>query len=133
MTLLTRERRHDDPFFLKEEFAPSDRAALFRRRQAVNALITPHLRVLQFLSSHFNAYRLSSPHLRRAFQRLIAITLRGLQESPCHPLTREFHFHAILFGIHILRHSDDLGASAQWRLKDRLLSAGLAWFAHAPR
>ena len=88
--------------------------------------------MLQFLSSHFNAYRLSSPSLRRCFQRLAAITLTGLRRSACHPLAREFHFHAILFATAVLRYSDDLGRPAQWRLKDRLLGAGLAWFARPP-
>ena len=96
-------------------------------------LIAPHLRVLLFLGSHFNANRLGSPHLRRIFQRLIRVTLFGLQTSTGHPLAREFHFQVVLFGLTILRYSDDLGEAARWRFKDRILSTALAWFSHPPR
>lgn len=124
---------HPDPFYEKEEFAPSDKTVLLQRQQAVHNLIAPHLRILQFLVSHFNANRLGSPHTRRVFQRLIRITLQGLKSSAGHPLAREFYFHVILFALTILRYSNDLGAAAKWRLKDRILSASLAWFSHPPR
>ena len=122
-----------DPFYLKEEFAPSDKSVLLKKQQVVHNLIAPHLRILQFLGSHFNANRLGSPHLRRIFQRLIRVTLGGLQHTVGHPLAREFHLQVILLGLTILRYSDDLGEAAKWRSKDRILSAALAWFSHAPR
>ena len=124
---------HLDPFYVKEEFAPSDKAALIKRQQAVHNLISPHLRVLQFLVSHFSASRLGGPHLRRSAHRLISITLDGLRTSAGHPLLREFYFEIILFGLQMLRLSDDLGKAAKWRLKDRILSAALNWFSHPPR
>ncbi|MCJ1397105.1 phosphatidylinositol-4- kinase [Xylographa trunciseda] len=122
-----------DPFYIKEEFAPSDKTVLLKRAQAVHNLIAPHLRILLFLGSHFNANRLGSPHLRRIFQRLIRVTLFGLQTSTGHPLAREFHFQVVLFGLTILRYSDDLGEAAKWRFKDRIISTALAWFSHPPR
>ena len=122
-----------DPFYIKEEFAPSDKSVLSKRQQATHNLIVPHLRVLHFLSSHFNAYRLGSPHLRRSFQRLMTVTLDGLSTLSGHPLSREFHFHIILFGLSILKYSDDLGKLAKWRFKDRILSTALSWFTHPPR
>ena len=123
---------HLDPFYLKAEFAPSDKAGLFKRQQAVHDLIAPHLRILQFLISHFNAVRLGSPHLPRIFQRMVRITLQGLRQSSGHPLAREAHFQVILFALSILRCSDGWGIAARWRLKDSILSAALAWFAGAP-
>ena len=122
-----------DPFYVKEEFAPSDKVALLKRQQVVHNLIAPHLRVLQFLTSHYNANRLGSPHLRRTFQRLIRITLQKLKRASEHPLAREFYFQVILFGLMVLRNSIDLGEAARWRLKDSILSAALAWFTHPPR
>ncbi|MCJ1309185.1 phosphatidylinositol-4- kinase [Agyrium rufum] len=124
---------HSDPFYIKEEFAPSDKPALLKRQQTVQNTIAPHFRILQFLLSHFNANRLGSPHLRRILSRMMRKTLSGLKHSQGHPLTREAHFHVVLFAIRILRFSDDLGEPAKWRLKDRILSASLAWFSHPPR
>ncbi|KAI9841455.1 MAG: phosphatidylinositol-4- kinase [Sclerophora amabilis] len=124
---------HLDPFFIKEEFAPSDRGSIVKRQQTALNLIGPHLRLLQFLSSHFNATRLGSPHVQRTFHRLIQITLDRLKQTAGHPLAREVHFQVILFALRILRHSTSQKAGAQRRLKDQILSAALRWFSAPPR
>ena len=131
--VLIQHDRHLDPFYIKEEFAPSDKSVLLKRQQAAHNLIAPHLRILQFLTSHFNANRLGSPHLRGIFQRLIRKTLQGLKHTSRHPLAREIYFQVILFAIRILTYSDDLGDAAKWRLKDSILSSALAWFSRPPR
>ena len=104
-----------------------------KKQHAINNLIAPHLRVLSFLSSHFNASRLCSPHSQQIFYRLIVITLEGLKQSAGNPLARELHFQVILLGLTISQHFTGLERRARWRLKDLILSAGLAWFRHPPR
>ncbi|KAI4119799.1 MAG: hypothetical protein LQ345_000358 [Seirophora villosa] len=116
-----------------EEFAPSDKEALSKRQQAANNLIAPHLRILQFFTSRFNATRLGSPHTQRIFQRLIVLSLEALKDCAGHPLAREVYFRLVLFGLHILKFSNGFDQAAQWRLKDTILSAGLRWFSHQPR
>ena len=125
--------QHLDPFYIKEEFAPSEKTLLLKQQQAAHNSIAPHLRILQFLSSHFNAGRLGSPHSQRIFHKLIVATLEGLKTSTGHPLAREFHFQVILFGLNILRHGTRIDLPARWRLKDMILSAALSWFSHQPR
>ena len=125
--------RHHGPFYLKEEFAPSDRDALMKRQQAALNIIGPHLRVLQFLGSHFNATLLGSLHIQRIFHRLVRITLQGLKHATTHPLAREVYFQIILFGLKVLRHSTGLDALARWRLKDQILSSALNWFTSFPK
>lgn len=49
------------------------------------------------------------------------------------PLAREAYFHVILLALRIVRHSTTIASAAKWRLMDRLLTAALAWFAHAPQ
>lgn len=123
-----------DPFYIKEEFAPSDKNALLKRQQTANSLVAPHLRILQFLTSHFSANRLSSLHLRRIFQRLTRITLKALlRKLAWHPLAREFYFQVILFGLTILRYSDDLGEASKWKLQNKVVVAALSWFSSAPK
>jgi phosphatidylinositol 4-kinase len=124
---------HYDPFNIQQEFAPSDRELIAKRQHAAYDMIAPHLRVAQFLSSHFNATRLGTPSIQRVYYRLINITLDALMDSKSHPLGREAHFHIVLLGLRILRFSTGLDSSILWRFKDRLLSAGLAWFATPPR
>jgi phosphatidylinositol 4-kinase len=124
--------RHPDPFYVKQEFAPSDKAALMRQQQAAQNLMAPHLRVLQFFESHFNAIRLGSLNTQRTFIRMITKTLAGFQSTQGHPLTREIHFHAVLFGLRILRYNTCLTRTSTWRLRDQTFSAALRWFKQPP-
>ncbi|KAI9890041.1 MAG: phosphatidylinositol-4- kinase [Vezdaea aestivalis] len=124
--------RHVDPFFVKGEFAPSDKQALSYQQQNVQSLISPHLRILQFLNSHFNANRLGSRNLQQIFQRLVRVTLGGLDYCISHPLVREVYFQIVLFGFRVLQFSKRLDSQQQSNLSDRLLSAGLHWFASPP-
>jgi phosphatidylinositol 4-kinase len=118
---------------VKQEFAPSDKEALLRQQQAAHNLIAPHLRVLQFLGSHFNATRLGSPHILKIFHRLVRITLDGLKHTTGHPLAREVRFQIILFSLKVLTYGTGLDSAASWRLKDQILSAALTWFSFPPR
>ncbi|KAK0730577.1 hypothetical protein B0H67DRAFT_639064 [Lasiosphaeris hirsuta] len=122
-----------DPFFLKEEFAPSDNAALAKRKQHIHNLLAPHTRLLQFFSSHYNATRLGNPDTHHIFLRLLDTTLDAIKHSTPHPMAREIRFQTVLLGLQVLKTSTTIGAIAQWRLKDLILSAGLSWFNAAPR
>ncbi|KAI9745542.1 MAG: phosphatidylinositol-4- kinase [Claussenomyces sp. TS43310] len=124
---------HPDPFYIKEEFAPSDRETLSRRQQSAQNLLAPHSRLLQFLGSHFNATRLGSPNTQKVFLRLVNCTLDGLSHSTGHPLARGVRLQLILFSLKVLRYSTSLSSAAQWRMKDKILMAALSWFTFAPR
>jgi len=126
-------RSHLDPFYVKEEFAPSDRTAIARRQQLTHDLIAPHFRLVQFLSSHFNATRLCSPYLERIFFRFARTTLSAIKQSPGQPLAREVHFQIVLLALRILANSTGADDEARWTLKDQILSTGLKWFAQHPR
>ncbi|RAO74348.1 uncharacterized protein BHQ10_010360 [Talaromyces amestolkiae] len=105
---------HPDPFFTAIELLPSDKTALLQEQQRAQDVLSPHLRILQFFESHFNAIRLASPHLQRIFSRAISRTLVALQRTNGHPLSRE-------------------SRNYKWKLKDQILSAALSWFRHPPR
>lgn len=124
---------HLDPFYVKGEFAPSDRTFLLKQQQVAHDLIAPHLRIVQFLISHFSAIRLSSPHLQRIFCHLVDVTLQSLQHCVGHPLAREIHFQVLMLASNVLSHGAGLATTARWRLKDNVLSCGLRWFSHQAR
>ncbi|KAL1899387.1 Phosphatidylinositol 4-kinase stt4 [Ceratocystis pirilliformis] len=124
---------HPDPFFLRCDFSPTDLEALAKRKQLVHNLLSPHTSLLQFFTSHFNATRLGSPDTQRIFLRLLDTTLDALRHTSAHPLARDLRFQIVLFGLRVLRLSSTIGAVAQWRLKDKILSAALGWFRFAPR
>jgi phosphatidylinositol 4-kinase len=106
---------------------------LFKRQQTAHNMLAPHMRLLQFLGSHFNATRLGSPHTEKAFLRLLTVTLEGLRHSNGHPLAREIRFQIVLFGLKVLRHSTAIDLPSRYRMKDQILSAALSWFAFAPQ
>ncbi|KAK1253769.1 hypothetical protein MKX07_001846 [Trichoderma sp. CBMAI-0711] len=124
---------HPDPFFLKEEFAPSELEMLAKRRQLVHDILSPHARLLQFFSSHFNATRLGCPDIQRIFIRMLDLTLDAVKQCTSHPLARELRLQIVLFGLQVLRWSTIINATAQYRLKGKILSAGLSWFRNSPR
>ncbi|KAJ4370467.1 phosphatidylinositol-4- kinase [Neocucurbitaria cava] len=125
--------RHPDPFYGKQEFAATDKEALSKRQQQIYNLIAPHFRLLQFLSSHFSASRLSKSDVERVYVRLIHITLDAMSVGCSQPLAREAYFHVILLGLRIAQYCTTLSSTIKWRLTDRILTAALAWFAKAPQ
>ncbi|KAI0538277.1 phosphatidylinositol 3 [Xylaria digitata] len=124
---------HPNPLFLRKEFAPSDNEALAKQRQQIHNLLAPHTHLMQFFNSHFNATRLGSPDTQRIFLRLLDLTLEALKSSISHPMAREIRLRIVLFSLNVLRVSETAGIAAQWRLKDKILSAGLSWFKFAPK
>ncbi|SPO04224.1 related to phosphatidylinositol-4-kinase [Cephalotrichum gorgonifer] len=124
---------HIDPFFLKKEYAPSDQEAVTKRESLVHNLLSPHGWLISFLQSHFNATRLGSVDIQKIFLRLIDVTLDAIKASSPHPLARKLRLQIILFGLRVLRACTTIGPIAEWRLKDKILSASLSWFKSSPR
>ncbi|KAK1757573.1 hypothetical protein QBC47DRAFT_411683 [Echria macrotheca] len=131
--LFSRSITSPDPFFLRAEFAPSDSVTIAKRKHHIHNLLAPHTRLLQFFNSHYNATRLGNPDTHSIFLRMLDVTLDALKTSTPHPMAREIRFQTVLFGLRVLKTSTTIGAIAQWRLKDLLLTAGLSWFNFAPR
>ena len=124
--------QHPDPFFVKEEFAPSKWDAITRRQHLTNNLLAPHLRLTHVLASHFSASRLIAPSVEHVYGRLMHITMLSMKRTATQPLAREVHFQIILLALRVLRYSTHMSMATRWRLKDSILSAGLAWFTMPP-
>ncbi|PYH81401.1 hypothetical protein BO82DRAFT_310830 [Aspergillus uvarum CBS 121591] len=122
-----------DPFFSKIELLPTDRTLATRNQEKAQDELIPHLRVLEFFESHFNATRLANAQALPLFCRLVDATTTGLLHASSHPLARELHFRVILFSLKVLGDCGSQDASFQWKLKDQILSAALTWFKTSPR
>lgn len=122
-----------DPFFMKKELAPSDHEAVAKRKAWAHDALSPHGWLISFLQSHFNATRLGSQDIQKIFLRLMDVTLDALKNSAPHPLARKLRLQVVLFGLRILRACTTIGAIAEWRLKDKILSAALSWFKVSPQ
>lgn len=122
-----------DPLHTQIELLPTDKAMMLRKQQRAQNTLSPHLRVLQFFESHFNAIRLGNLQDQQLFCRLISTTVVALSKTQGHPLAREIHFRIVLFGLRILKYLSPQNSAASWKLKDQILSAALSWFKHPPR
>jgi phosphatidylinositol 4-kinase len=71
---------------------------------------------------------LGNPDTNQLFLRLLDVTLEVVKNATPHPMAREIRFQLILFGLKVLNTNTTMGAIAQYRLKDQILSAGLGWF-----
>ena len=105
---------------------------MLEKQQRAQNILSPHLRVLQFFESHFNAIRLGNLQDQQLFCRLVSSTVVGLSKTSGHPLAREIHFRLVLFGLRVLMHLSPRNSAASWKLKDQILSAALTWFKHPP-
>lgn len=122
-----------DPFEVKMEYSPSDKDQHLIEQQNASDLLSPHLKLLHMLSSHYHANRLGNPHIQKIFLRLVRVSLAGLHHATGHPLAREVRFRLVLFSLQVLKHGTGLNERQQWRLKDQILSAALSWFKFPPR
>jgi len=125
--------QHLDPFYIKEEFAPSKWEAISKRLHITRDLVDPHLRLTHFLSSHFSSSRLTSSSVEHIYTRLMVITTMAMKHTVSQPLAREVHFQIVLLALRVLKASTRRDGAVQWRYKDAVLSAGLSWFATPPR
>ncbi|KAK6354262.1 phosphatidylinositol-4- kinase [Orbilia blumenaviensis] len=123
-----------DAFNTKMEYVPSDKGVLTKHQTAAINMLSPHLTLLKFLSSHFHASRHGDPNVIRVFLRLIRISLVGLKNASPHPLAREARFQFILFALQVLKYTPGImPAVMQWKMKEEIFSAALSWFTYQPR
>lgn len=144
-----------DPFTHPIEYSPSDKAFMDKKMGAAKKLLTPHLILIQVLSSRFQAVKYQEAGLMLSFMRVVALSCKHadhmrcvsllapfarctlsltIPRTPCstHPLAREPRFALLLFGLQMLA-SSHLEAVLELKLRDYLFKMGLAWFAVRPQ
>ncbi|KAL2783900.1 hypothetical protein BJX66DRAFT_317608 [Aspergillus keveii] len=124
---------HVDPMYAKIELLPTDKDLMLQQQRSAQNVLAPHLKIIQFFESHFNAVRLGNVQTQRLFCRFVDRTTVGLLFASNHPLARELHFRIVSFCLRVLRHCTSLDNVTLWRLKHQILSAALSWFNEAPR
>jgi phosphatidylinositol 4-kinase len=119
--------------YAKIELLPTDKDLMLQQQRSAQNVLAPHLKIIQFFESHFNAVRLGNVQTQRLFCRFVDRTTVGLLFASNHPLARELHFRIVSFCLRVLRHCTSLDNVTLWRLKHQILSAALSWFNEAPR
>lgn len=124
---------HNDPFYGQHEFAPSDRTAIKKRQQYNTDVISPIVRLYQFITSHFYATRFSSPFIGKVYLRSTQIGNYTRALAKTEPIARELHFR---FVLSVLRTSAGLipaGEDMVWMTRDMILTHAFKWFARPSR
>ncbi|OJJ05363.1 hypothetical protein ASPVEDRAFT_55269 [Aspergillus versicolor CBS 583.65] len=124
---------HVDPMYAKIELLPTNKDSMLQQQKLAQNILAPHLEVIQFFESHFNAIRLGNTQTQRVFCRFIDSTSVGLLHASNHPLARELHFRIVSFCLRVLRHCVSLDNVTLWKLKHQILSSALSWFSHPPK
>ncbi|KKK21482.1 hypothetical protein ARAM_004631 [Aspergillus rambellii] len=122
-----------DPMYAKIELLPTDKALMLQQQKHAQNILAPHLHIIQFFESHFNAVRLANSQTQRLFCRFLDRTAVGLLQASNHPLARELHFRIILFCLNVMKHCTSFDNVTLWKLKHQILSAALSWFKSPPR
>ena len=125
--------RQTDPFYGKHEFAPSERSAIKKREHYTSDVISPVVRLYQFITSHFHATLFAIPLIRKAYLRTIQTGCVDWLNSTNQPITREMHFKWALSVFKVSKAFDDAGEDLSWTFRDSVLSFAFKWFALPPR
>ncbi|KAL5511303.1 STT4 [Sanghuangporus vaninii] len=121
-----------DPFMHPIEYSPTDKSIMDLANVAARKLLSPHVLILQFLFSCFQAARYQKPGLMLLILRLVLCSAREHREMSTHPLAREARFSFLLFGFEALK-SSRMDAFCENKLRKALYHTAFSWFAVRPQ
>ncbi|PWN34264.1 uncharacterized protein FA14DRAFT_161716 [Meira miltonrushii] len=130
--LFSRKMDYRHALLEKTEMTPSDRVATTKEREEASRQFTPHLTLIQLLSSRFEAFRYRDPSMVLALVRLVQRTGSATDQMSRHPLSREVRFSIVLFGLRLLQGSR-LDGLLEYQLRTSLYDMALDWFAIPPQ
>lgn len=130
---MTASVQRNDPFYGKMEFAPSERSAIKKRQKYTSDIVSPLVRVYQFMTSHFYATRFAAPFIGRVYLRTIQKASNIIGLSPGQPIAREMHFRRALSALRVSTTLQTAGDDFVWMMRDNALAHAFKWFSQPPR
>lgn len=116
----------------KTEMSASDRAEFVRERERATRLFMPHLRLIQLISSRYQAFRYRDPTMVLALVRMLQRSAEATHRMSAHPLARQTFFSLVLFGFQVIQGSQ-LDGLVDYKLRMAIYDMGFHWFSHAPQ
>ncbi|MCO5553770.1 hypothetical protein L7F22_007296 [Adiantum nelumboides] len=123
---------NEHPLLRKTEMSPTDRVEMNRERERAQRLFSPHLTLIQLVSSRFQAFRYRDPSMVLAIVRLIQRSAIATDKMSTHPLSREVRFALIVFGFRVIQ-SSRLDGLVEYQLRLALYKVAFAWFETTPQ
>lgn len=126
--------RKYDPIGLeydRMEYAPSNKLEVEHEAGVAIRAFAPHLSLIRFLSSTFQASLYESRHLLKIFTRIAKVGLEGLKHASLSPLARTVRFELIRFALDVADVHLRFSAKIKDGLKDLIITSALTWFDQA--
>lgn len=117
-----------DPKFDPMEYLPSNKKIVDKKSKIVSSNFKPHLLLIRFIGSHFNATLFQSSDIWKIFADTIKFALLTLNSASLHPYSRMVRSELILLGIDIYKYYSKLNHSDNYSFFKIILDASLSWF-----
>ncbi|ODV85787.1 hypothetical protein CANARDRAFT_7157 [[Candida] arabinofermentans NRRL YB-2248] len=115
------------------EYLPTSKDKIDRAGSAASNNIKPHLLLVRFFSSHFEATKYQSDHTLKMFTRCVLITLKSLSQASLHPFSRLLRFEIIYFSMSVLKLHTGLKTRDVPSLISAVFDGALSWFVEKHR
>ena len=130
--LYNRSIDKQDVEFVKMEYKPYDMDAIKKENKRVSGVLKPHLHVIRFFASHFEATVYESDHLLKLFTHVAYHGVSNLEHASLHPFARMVRHELIRFAILVLLVNEKKNTSDVKKLAQALVKGALSWFKVRP-
>lgn len=110
------------------EYKPYDFEAIKHSYVDASEKLKPHLQVIRFFSSHFEATLYESDHLLKLFTQVVFHAVSKLSKASLHPFARLVRNELLRFSLLVFSANCKKGTSDTKKLAKEIVSAGLSWF-----
>ncbi|CAO1625236.1 unnamed protein product [Sympodiomycopsis kandeliae] len=116
----------------KTEMSASDRNEIVKENEKASKLFSPHLTLIQLISSRFQAFRYRDPTMVLALVRMLQRSGQAYEHMSTHPLAREARLALVVFGFTVIQ-SSQLDGLVEDELRRTLYNMAFQWFSVAPQ
>ncbi|KDE03986.1 hypothetical protein MVLG_05555 [Microbotryum lychnidis-dioicae p1A1 Lamole] len=129
--LFSCEANRKNPLDVSTQFTPTDKDYMTKEFIHATRLLQPHMTLLQFLSSRFQAFRYRDTDLVHACMRILKRSTDAAKSWSTHQLAREIRMRMLSFGFCVLQGSE-LESAVEYNFRDSLYEAAMTWFELPP-
>lgn len=116
------------PEYDRMEYSPSNKLEVEHAVSVATRAFAPHLILIRFLSSTFQASLYESKHILKIFTQIVTVGLQGLKYASLSPLAREVRFELIKFALDVSDAHARISANIKDSFRDLIISSALTWF-----
>jgi phosphatidylinositol 4-kinase len=120
-----------NPLSTETEYTPTNSAGITANLEAAHRLFQPHAMLINFLSSRYQSYRYTKPHMVALARQLVFRTAGAYRLWNRHPLAREGHLKFLNFACGLLQASQ-VESVMESKLRTAIYDAAFSLFVRMP-